>query len=280
IVQSAHPLTALARSPADGRIVAAGTSHVLRTSTDNGASWQLGMLGTFTENYPFLDLVWSPSANAFIGHVMIGANQYAYRSSDGASWTRLGDMPCYGALAASPARMVNVGSSLVGACAATSVDGVTWSAVTPPSSTILKGVFWTGSQFIAVGSSGAIATSADGLAWTAQASGVTATLHGAASSPTMIVVVGSNGTILTSGDGGVTWIPRSSGTTSTLRRAVFTGAEFFVVGTGGRLLRSSDGLVWSSQATSWTTELNNILWLPDVSRLVLVGQHGLTALSP
>ncbi len=280
IVQNAHALTALARSPSDGRIVAVGTSHIARTSTDNGATWSFAPLGTIVSNYPFLDLVWSNSANGFIGHVQVAANEYAYKSTNGAIWTSLGNMNCQGGIAASPTLMVNVGTSLVGACMATSTDGATWTSVTPPSSLYPKGVFWTGSQFVAVGNSGLIATSPDGTNWTVRTSGVTSSLYNGAANGSTIVVVGSSGTVLSSSDNGVTWTPRSSGTTSTLRRARLAGSDFYVTGTAGTLLRSSDGTSWTKLQLPYTTDLGDILWLSNVSRLVLTGSNGLTATSP
>jgi len=281
IVQSAHALRRVAQSPVDGRLVAVGTSHIARTSTDDGATWAFAQLGmSVSENYPFLDLVWSPSAAAFVAHVQIAANQYAYTSVDGAAWTRLGSMPCHGALAASPTRMVNVGSSLVGACVSVSGDGTSWTGIAPPSSTTMAGVFWTGSQFVGAGNSGLIATSPEGLNWTVRSSGVSATLNGGTASGSAIVVVGASGTIVTSNDGGVSWTARSSGTSSTLRHAVFNGAEFFVVGSAGTLLRSATGESWSRQLTAYNADLGDILWLPGTSRLVLVGARGLAATSP
>lgn len=276
-VQNSHALSALARSPVDGRLVAVGASHLIRTSTDDGASWSLARLES---NYPFIDLVWSPSASGFIGHVRVSANKHAYFSTDGAAWTTRGDMPCYGALAASPSVMVNVGASLIGACISTSADGNTWTSVpTLPSSQIPEGVFWTGTQFVAVGANGSLATSPDGVAWTPRTSGVTATLYSGAANGSFLVVVGANGTLITSSDNGVTWTPRASGSTSPLSRVRFTGSEFFAVGTGGTLLRSTDGVTWAKQTLSYTVNLGDILALPGTGRLILVGANGLTATS-
>jgi photosystem II stability/assembly factor-like uncharacterized protein len=224
--------------------------------------------------------VWSQPAAAFVAHVQVAANQYAYTSADGDAWTRRGNMPCNGALATSPTRLVNVGFSLIGACVAVSDDGATWTSATPPSTTAMQGVFWTGSQFVGVGGNGFIATSPDGSAWTLRSSGVTATLNGGAASGSIIVVAGVNGTLVTSSDGGATWTPRTSGTTATLRRGTFTGTEFFVVGAGGTLVRSTAGDIWTTQATGYAADLRDILWIPTASRLVLVGENGLVAINP
>lgn len=282
-----HDLVALARRPSDGLLLAVG-SDVARTSADDGATWSLSLLTpNIFENYPFLDVAWSPSAAAFVALVQIGANQYAYRSGDGRAWAQAGSVPCNGGLAASDAGLLVVtGSSLVGACIATSPDGGdTWTPQTPPPGGLLRKAFWAGGQFVAVGSSGALATSPDGAAWTPRTSGATGTLRGAAASPATLVVVGDGGTILTSPDG-VTWTPRTSGTTYPLRRVTWTGSEFLAVGGTGRLLRSADGAAWSTLPTPWTASpnafaLNDLVALPGPGgRLVLVGSGGLVATSP
>jgi hypothetical protein len=283
-----HKLVAIAQRPSDGLLVVVG-SDVARTSADGGATWDLHLLTpSLWENYPFLDVVWSPSANAFVALVMIGANQYAYRSSDGRTWTQIAYVPCLGGLAVSETgRLLATGDSLTGACVATSDDdGATWTPRTPPEGGRLRKAFWLGDQFVAVGSSGALATSPDGASWTARASGVTGTLRGAATSLSALVVVGDEGAVLTSTDGGVTWTPRVSGTSSPLRRVVWTGTAFLAVGGTGRLLRSADGTTWTTLPTPYTAspnayELNDLAAIHGGGgRLVLVGSGGLVATSP
>jgi photosystem II stability/assembly factor-like uncharacterized protein len=282
IVQSSHSLLRVAQSAQDGRLVAVGNSYITCTSTDSGATWSFAQLGpTVSDNYPFVDLVWSPSAAAFVGLVQVAANQYAYTSADGGSWTRGGYIPCYGAIAASPTRLVNVGSSLTGACVSVSDTAATWTTITPPSSIMMRGVFWTGSQFVGVGDSGLIATSPDGSAWTVRTSNVTQTLYGGAATGTTVVVVGASGAITSSNDGGVTWMARSSGVgSSTLHHVTFGGSQFVAVGTGGTVVRSATGETWSTQSTPYSVNLGDILWVPSASEFVLVGDAGLSALSP
>jgi hypothetical protein len=189
-----HEMKALARRPSDGLLLAAGSDSV-RTSSDGGATWRIDWLTTtLAENYPILDVVWSPSAAAFIALVQVAANQYAYTSSDGRSFTRLGPVPCQGGLAVSPDGLLLVaGTSLVGACVATSPDGATWTPGTPPAGGLLRKAYWTGTQFLAVGSGGALATSTDGASWTPRTSGVTVALGGAAASATTLVRWGTPG---------------------------------------------------------------------------------------
>jgi len=286
MVAADHDLKAIARRPSDGLLLAVG-SDTVRASSDGGETWRLDWLTpNLSENYLILDVVWSESAAAFIALVQVAANQHAYRSTDGRTFTSLGPIPCRGGLAVSPTGLLlSTGTSLTGPCVATSSDGETWTPGTPAPGGQLQEAYWIGTQFLAVGTNGALATSADGASWTSLTSGVDTTLKGAAASPTTLVVVGDKGTIVTSVDGGSTWTPRESGESSALRRVIWTGSEFVAVGSAGRLLRSADGMAWKTQATPYTAspnafDLNDILWVPDGDgEFVLVGTHGLVATS-
>ncbi len=282
-------LTAAAMSPS-GRVVAVGPGYSSRTSTD-GIAWDFGLLDS---NYPFLDITWSPGLNSFLGLVQVAANENLYISADGKTWTNLGGADCGGVGAtviASPTVIVNAGSSLVGACLTTTSNGVNWTGRTPSwnSQSTTKG-FWTGDQFVILGTQGLISTSPDGATWTSQPSGTTATLYGGTASPSTIVVVGASGTILTSSDG-VTWTSRNSGTTMTLRRVVWTGTQFYAVGGAATLLKSSDGIAWTTVTTPFSTwmstfpytippDFNDAVWLSSVSRLVVFGDDGLVGTVP
>ena len=281
-------LRAVARRPSDGRLVAVATSKVSMVSADDGVSWQFGGLDTMTGNL-FLDVEWFAPLNAFVALVQVGANEDIYTSTDGLAWTELGYAPLNGRLGASDTRLVSVGWDLVKEGISTSTDGVTWTAVyTSTADKSLQEVFWSGSQFIAVGESGAIITSANGTSWTAQTSGVTETLYAAAASPSHLVAVGASGTVVASADNGVTWTQQSSGTTYTLYSVAWTGAEFVAVGSHGRAVRSTDGLNWSLQPTPYTDvlfgsdpfHLKSIVWAGNSDRLVTIGTRGLVATSP
>lgn len=282
-------VTAAARSP-DGRMVAVGNTDSSRTSVD-GITWDFGHLDS---NYPFLDLTWSPKLNSFVGLVQVAANQDIYTSADGKNWQVLGNYaPCgyVGAtVIASPTVIVNAGGSLVGPCLATSTDGVTWQTQMPPWTQSTTKGFWTGNQFIVLGTQGLIATSSDGGTWTSRTSGTTSSLYGGTASPSTIVVVGAGGTILTSADNGVSWTSRNSGTSLTLKRAVWTGSGFYVVGNGATLLKSPDGITWTAVTTpysSWSSSLSSqtppafldAVW-SSAGRLVVFGSDGLVGTVP
>jgi len=283
---SAQRFTAVARASTDGRLVAVAQSEVSLASTDGGTSWRFGALTDGTGAL-FLDVEWSPALNRFVALAQEGANERIYTSEDGLAWSRGVDPPFHGALGASPTLLVDVGASLGGRGLATSPDGATWTTHAVPTTQRLEDVFWTGTQFIAVGNGGTIVTSPDGGVWTLRTSGTTAALHGAAASPALTVVVGDDGTILTSRDG-ATWGPRPSMGHAALRRVVWTGDAFVAVGSGGTALRSTDGASWTVHATPYTKplfgsdpfDLNDAVWTGPGGRLVVVGTRGLVATSP
>lgn len=279
---------AIARRPSDGRLVAVSTSDVCMMSTDDGVTWQFSLLDP-VNNYLFLDVAWFEPLNAFVALVQVAANEALYTSTDGLTWTDLGDAPLNGRLGASDTLLVSVGWDYDGEAIGTSTDGVNWNQqYACPAGSGLEEVAWTGSQFIAVGDNGAIVTSPDGVSWTPQSSGVTQTLYAAASSPTRQVAVGGGGTIVTSEDGGVTWVQQTSGTANRLDSVAWTGAEFVAVGFNGTVVHSTDGLNWTLQPTPYedvlfgsdSFHLESIIWAEGSGHLVTVGTRGLAATSP
>ncbi|HSL18518.1 MAG TPA: DUF11 domain-containing protein [Methylomirabilota bacterium] len=133
----------------------------------------------------------------------------------------------------------------------------------------LRGVVWTGAQFVAVGRS--ILTSPDGVAWTERVTGTI--LYGIASGNGLAVAVGNNGAILTSADG-VTWTPQVSGTNRTLVGATWGQGQFVVVGhgddDGATILTSPDGVTWTRQTSPTRNALSSVAW--SGTRFIAVGQ--------
>jgi hypothetical protein len=91
-----------------------------------------------------------------------------------------------------------------------------------------------------------------GTAWTTRTSGVTASLTGITWTGTQFVAVGSSNTILTSPDG-IAWTVRRIDTTTTnisLNGVVWTGQKLIAVTNGGgtqpRYFSSTDGITWST----------------------------------
>jgi hypothetical protein len=150
-----------------------------------------------------------------------------------------------------------------------------WTQRTSGLSAYLRGVAWTGTQYVVVGSAGTIATSPDGIAWTQRTSTTANDLYGITWSGSELVVVGTHGTILTSPDG-ASWTARSSTVADSLYSVIWAGSQF--VATGGSsnisanapLLTSPDGVTWTPQTSGlpgWN--LSNIAW--SGTRLCVVG---------
>jgi hypothetical protein len=140
----------------------------------------------------------------------------------------------------------------------TSPDGMTWTSRTSGTMHDLQDVVWSGTQFVAVGVSGAILTSRDGITWTLRNSGITYDLHGIAWSGAKFVAVGGYGTILTSSDG-ITWTSQFLNLYF-MRAVAWSGTQFVAVGRDGVVLTSPDGVAWTAQASGTYSDINGIIW--------------------
>jgi hypothetical protein len=167
----------------------------------------------------------------------------------------------------------------------TSPNGSTWTAQNSGASGSI-GVIWAGSQFVAVGYSGAngtvgtILTSPDGSTWTPHNSNTTHDLYDVAWSGAQFVAVGNAGTIMTSPDGSI-WTPQPSGTSSlSLSGVVWSHplALFVVVGDNGTILTSPDGSTWTAQTSGTSQTLQDVVW--SGSQFVAVGSNGTILTSP
>jgi hypothetical protein len=141
--------------------------------------------------------------------------------------------------AASTATMlVAVGSS----AAASSSDGITWTARTIPAGTY-NAAEWNGSLFATVGSSVA-ATSPDGTVWTARTipAGV---YRGLAWNGSLYVAVGFAGKCATSPDG-ITWTARTI-PAAEYEDVAWNGSAFVAVGWAGKAATSPDGITWTAR---------------------------------
>lgn len=104
--------------------------------------------------------------------------------------------------------------SYTGTAAATSPDGVTWTARTLPTSATWIKVHWNGTQFLAISLGGtAAATSPDGITWTARTLSASANWRDVAWNGTKYCVIGdATSTVCTSSDG-ITWSTQGIGLT-------------------------------------------------------------------
>jgi len=280
-------IASIARNPSTGLLVALTNTDKSMASADNGVTWAYGGITVASTSGFFSDVTWSPGLSAFVAN----SGQGLYSSTDGLNWTQLGTYGnvCYGKVKASTTLLVT-GCTVNSGSVYSSTNGVTWiKATTYPSTQGVIDVFWTGTQWVALGNGGDISTSPDALTWVLQASGTTQPLYGLASSPSIMVVVGAGGTVLTSTNNGVTWTPQANPSGSTpLNRVVWTGTQFVAVGSSGFEMTSTDGINWVAQPTPYTYtsvlfgsdpyNLNDILWTG--TSLVMVGTRGLVATSP
>lgn len=156
----------------------------------------------------------------------------------------------------------------------TSIDGINWSSVGSPTSTMNALVL--GGVFVAVGTQGALETSADAVTWTPQASSTSVDLLAGVYGPELgtYVVVGANGVVTTSTDLS-TWTPTTAGTQSF--NDVAWGATpgvFVAVGNGNAIFASPDGFVWSAQSSPSAGNFKAVTYSPSMTLFVAVSDTG------
>lgn len=256
------------------RFIAVGDNGRVAISS-NADTWEYRHTGD-DSHYPF-DLVWDGSRYLAVGQT------YSLRSNDLSSWQASWE----GATSVDTA-VVWDGSQFV---KTTDYGILTWNGVTMYSGTSdpwwkwslfdssypypnLRDIFWTGSQFVAVGYNGRLYTSPDATessTWTEQTSGTTSNLQAVTEGSGRFVAVGAEGTIITSDDGGVTWDTQISDVNTTIYDVTWTGSRFVAVGYSGLILTSTDGISWASDNHG-----NDILYrvLNNGSDTVIVGAKG------
>lgn len=172
----------------------------------------------------------------------------------------------------------------------TSPDGLVWTPHDTGFSNFLKGIAFTGTQFVAVGTqiatgvgfqgdtaSSVIVTSPDGVTWTRRASTSTPFLDGVAGTSGLSVVAADNGTVVTSSDG-INWTARSLDTTNRLSGVATNGQRFVVVGQNGTIFTSLDGNAWEPASSGTSAFLLAVA--ADDQGFVAVGTVGTLLTSP
>jgi hypothetical protein len=144
----------------------------------------------------------------------------------------------------------------------------TWTAITPvPTTSALRDVAWTGTQFVAVGDNGTVLTSDDGSAWTIRPSGIATTLRAVIWADSVLYAAGDAGVMLTSRDG-IAWLPVATNATADQYDVVAAGNQCVAVGTGAALL-SPNGTDWTRQSIGSLDTLTGVAWTGKT--LVAVG---------
>jgi hypothetical protein len=150
---------------------------------------------------------------------------------------------------------------------------------------------WTGSRFVAVGSSlgpdgfmqGLVLTSTDGLGWTQIHAEAHVWFFGIAARGETLVVTGNQASgpwsprIYISTDG-VQWQPVADLPPNSLGGIVWAGTQFVVVGGfPAKVYTSPDGFAWVEHDPGVPGSLSRVLW--DGHEIVAVGQGGMVAWS-
>ena len=255
--ETATPANGLTGLIWDGnQFVACGAQGI--TTSPDATTW------TSRTSSSIEKLVWNGSL-----YVGVGGDNLITTSSDSVTWTprtssasfTFRDVAWGGGLFVA---VGFTGSGSTPCIIRTSPNGVDWTDRTPSTtSTLLSGVAWTGTQFVAVGSieSGpsVIMTSPDGIAWTTRYSDSDLILSSVAFTTGQIIVsggvVGSN-TLLTSSDGGSNWTSTSLGA-NFINQLRNTGTVLFATGGSGYLAtRGSDSDI---AGASYTIPANSIV---------------------
>jgi len=150
-------------------------------------------------------------------------------------------------------------------------NGNSFSVAPLASTQALAGVSYNGTNFVAVGRSGALQRSTNGTHWIVRPSGSSADLASVCYGTNIWVAVGVGGTIVTSPDG-LVWTLRTSGTSLNLYDVAFHAGSFVTVGEQGTVLTSPDGINWTGQYADTLNALLRVVW--GNGRYVAVGNEG------
>ncbi len=262
----------------DGRqFVAVGGLYI--ASSDDGVSWKLRYTGaTSPRSDQFQAIAFNGQRYVAVAYNAWGPHTAAVTSTDLDAWSPADGL---GFISGGPSAIIAKGSSFVvvgGGGVATidadgnvmqalpdvygadvawsgrelvavsptgvfrSLDGFTWEDASVPR-TGLRGITWTGSEFVAVGDAGAVVTSPDGVTWEDHSVAIQYELGRVTWTGSELVAVGNN--ILTSGDG-ISWRAWAQQVTSASLSAIaWNGTAFVAVGAAGEIVRSPNGIAWT-----------------------------------
>lgn len=154
-----------------------------------------------------------------------------------------------------------------GTDAATSPDGVTWTARTLPSSANWSAIAWNGTVFCAISSGSThAATSADGITWNARTLPSSANWSAISWSAglSLFVIVATGGTSAASSADGITWVARTLPTSQSWCGVAWNGTVFLAIN-GDCVGSIPSGTLFSfvfatsTNGTSWTSRAFSIV---------------------
>ncbi len=148
---------------------------------------------------------------------------------------------------------IYTGTIASGSSVVTKIKNVTPIQVPLPK---LDDVFWTGSQFIAVGDYGAILTSGNGSGWTSRNSGTGLDLSAVATAGGQILVAGQDGLILSSGDG-ATWAVSRAADSAAINDLRTVDRIKTIISANGRTVALGNGGLSTATGGTWSTSLNS-----------------------
>lgn len=220
---------ALAYSPTLGRYVAASNNKIV--SSDDGVSWTQRYTATLLE---VKSVFWTGSR-----FIAAGWNGAYLSSADGITWVNKG-LPS-GTHAEDAAWSESLGLSVAVSNSSTnnvftSTDEITWNALSVAAPNGLFGIVWTGTSFVAVGSSGTIVTSRDGATWVNRSIASGPTFYDVQVAQGKLIAVGTAGKVYVSLDDGVSWAAQTTDTTNTLYAVAGSPTRTVAMGNVGTII--------------------------------------------
>ena len=132
--------------------------------------------------------------------------------------------------------------------AATSLDGITWTQRTLPTSAAWKSVAYGNGLFVTAASGGTLAaTSLDGVTWTQRTLPTSAAWQSVAYGNGIFVAIASASTVAATSPDGVTWTQRTLPSLSTWQSVTYGNGLFVVVGSNSIAATSPDGITWTQR---------------------------------
>jgi hypothetical protein len=267
------------------RIVAVGVGGVIRTSDDDGLSWDSPEPDIY---FDLEDVIWDGTRFIAVGGFSF-EHGIVLTSPDGDDWSRicLGSSQQLHSVCSSGSVVVAMGNN--GRCH-TSANTTAWSFPPPGLTDDYFDCAWTGSQFVRVGRRwvggdllGLIETSPDGTTWTLQRSVPDEVIEAITWSGSLLVAVGEDevtdtSLVLTSPDG-VAWtkLDMSTAASGRLRAVTRTTTHFVACGRGSEILTSTDASEgsWSVHSAGNGSAIYGLLWTGPGGHLFALGASGL-----
>ena len=233
-------------------------------TSENGEAWQ-----QFTFEREYAPHTIAASGGRF---VTIGSQYDALVSDDGQTWIEAPYVASRNLteIVGGGDRFLATGNGVVG----TSLDGYIWAIEEQPTESLVYGLAWLGTGYLAVGEDGFLMSSPEGSEWTQLSTKSfdpwdLSEIDELATNGSTIVGVGEGGLIITC-QNRTEWERRSSPARSWLTAVIWTGSAFWAAG-GREVLKSVDGVHWAQIHNDPDIRLFDFVW--NGSLFVAVGRH-------